>query len=59
MTDTMAMANFPLIAVISRDGKINATVQTFNFYISRPDVCQCLVLQTSMDNMSKKMRQAH
>ena len=29
------------------------TVQTFNSCTSRPDVCQCLVVQTPMDNMSK------
>ena len=29
------------------------TVQTFNSCISRPGVCQCLVVQTFMDNMSK------
>ena len=28
-------------------------VQTFNSCTSRPDICQCLVVQTSMDNMSK------
>ena len=30
------------------------TVQTFNSGTSRPDVCQCLVVQIPMDNMSKK-----
>ena len=29
------------------------TVQTFNSCTSRRDVCQCLVAQTPMDNMSK------
>ena len=29
------------------------TVQTFNSCTNRPDVCQSLVLQTPMDNMSK------
>ena len=29
------------------------TVQTFNFCTSRPDVCQRLVVQIPMDNMSK------
>ena len=29
------------------------TVQTFNSCTSRPDICQCLVVQTPMDNMSK------
>ena len=29
------------------------TVQTFNSCTHRPDVCQCLVVHTSMDNMSK------
>ena len=28
-------------------------VRTFNSCTSRPDVCQCLVVQTSMGNMSK------
>ena len=28
-------------------------MQTFNSYISRPDVCQCLVVKTLVDNMSK------
>ena len=30
-----------------------ATVQTFNSCISRPHVCQCLVVYTPLDNMSK------
>ena len=30
-----------------------ATVQTFNSCTSRPDVCQCLVVQIPMDNMSE------
>ena len=34
------------------------TVQPFNSCTSRPDVCQCLVAQTPMANMSK-IRQAH
>ena len=29
------------------------TVQTFNFCNRLPDVCQCLVVQKPMDNMSK------
>ena len=29
-------------------------VQTFNFCASRPDVCQCLFVQTTMGNNSKK-----
>ena len=29
------------------------TVQTFNSCTSRQDVCQCLVVQTTMDGMSK------
>ena len=28
------------------------TVQTFNSCTSRPDVCQCLVVQSPIDNMS-------
>ena len=34
------------------------TVQTFtcNVCTSRPDVCQCMVVQTSMDDMSKKAK---
>ena len=28
-------------------------VETFNACTSRPDVCQCLVVQTTMDDMSK------
>ena len=31
----------------------HATVQTCNSWASRPGVCQCLVVQTPMDNMSK------
>ena len=30
------------------------TVQTFDSHNSRPDVCQCLVVQTPMDNVSRK-----
>ena len=30
------------------------TVQTFNSCTSRPDVCQCLVVQTPMDNVKIK-----
>ena len=30
------------------------TVQTFDFFSSRPDMCQCLVQQTSMENVSRK-----
>ena len=30
------------------------TVQIFNSCTSRPDVCHCLVVQTSMNNMSRK-----
>ena len=30
-----------------------STVRTFNSCTSRPEVCQCLVIQTPMDNMSK------
>ena len=30
-----------------------STVQTFNSCTSRPDVCQCLVVQIPMDKMSK------
>ena len=37
---------------------IVSTVQTFNSCTSRPDVCQCMVVQTLMDNMSK-ISQAH
>ena len=29
------------------------TVQTFNSCTSRPGVCQCLVVQTPLDNMTK------
>ena len=32
---------------------INAVVQISNSCTSRPDVCQCLVVQTPIDNMSK------
>ena len=32
-----------------------STVQAFNSYSSRLDICQCLVVQTPMDNMSKNM----
>ena len=32
---------------------VHTTVQTVNSCTSRPDVCQCLAIQTSMDNMSK------
>ena len=32
-----------------------STVQAFNSYSSRLDVCQCLVVQTPTDNMSKNM----
>ena len=32
---------------------IVSTGQTFNSCTSRPDICQCLVVQTPMDNMSK------
>ena len=35
------------------DRHTGATVQTFNSCTSRPDVCQCLVVQTPMDSMSR------
>ena len=35
------------------------TVQTFDSCTSRTDVCRCLAVQKNMDNMSKKMSQAH
>ena len=35
------------------------TVQIINSCTSHPDVCQCLVVQTLMDNMSVKISQAH
>ena len=34
------------------DGRVSITVQTFNSCTSRPDVCQCLVVETLVDNMS-------
>ena len=37
----------------------SCTVQTFNPCTSRPGVCQCLVVQTPMDNMSKEVSQTH
>ena len=33
--------------------KSKYTLQTFNSCISRPSVCQCLVVHTPMDNISK------
>ena len=36
-----------------------ATVQTLNSCTSRPVVCQCLVVTTLMDNISKKVSQVH
>ena len=35
------------------------TVETSNSFTSRPDVCQCLVEQLPIDNMSKEISQAH
>ena len=32
---------------------IVGTVQSFNSCTSRPEICQCLVVQTTMENMSK------
>ena len=32
------------------------TVQTFHYYTSRPDVSQCLVVQTPTENMSKRAK---
>ena len=42
--------------MLSRDlvqAQLVATVQVFNSFTSRPDVCYCLVVQTPKDNMSK------
>ena len=38
------------------ENKINgkSTVQTLNSCTSRPDVCQCLVVQIPMNNLPKK-----
>ena len=33
---------------------LNCTVETFNSFTSRPNVCQCLVVQKPVDNMSKR-----
>ena len=38
---------------------VRATVQIFNYCTSRPDVCQCLVVQTPLVNMSIKTSRAH
>ena len=35
------------------------TVQTFNSCASQPDVCQCLVVKTPMDNMSKEISEVY
>ena len=32
---------------------VGNTMLTFNSFTSRPDACQCLVVQTTMDGMSK------
>ena len=32
---------------------LNSTVQTFNSCTRRPDICQCLAVQTLIDNMPK------
>ena len=37
-------------------GKIPTTVQIFKFCTSRPDVCQCLVVNTPMDNMTENKK---
>ena len=36
---------------------IKATVEIFNSCASRPDVCQCLVVHTPMDNISTSLTQ--
>ena len=41
------------IRKLSRDQWFKTTVQIFNSCTSRPDICQCMVVQTSMDDMSK------
>ena len=38
---------------------MKVTVHTFNSCTSRPDVCQCLVVQTPMDIVYKRISQAH
>ena len=40
-------------------GQDLVTVQTFNFRTSRRGICQCLVVQSPMDNISEEISQAH
>ena len=42
------------MTVISHNKHAFPTVQTFNSCTSRPDICQCLVVQTPIDIMSNK-----
>ena len=42
------------IAMLARFKVTFITVQPFNSCTSRPDVCQCLVVQKPVDNMSKR-----
>ena len=41
-----------LLGIVSNSATCH-TVQTFNSCASRPDVCQCLVVQIPIDNMSE------